>query len=628
MKKMLFLFACLGLVAEELPDMVITASRVEAHSGATAQNVEIISGEHLELSRYQTVTEALQNEPSITLRTSGPHDSSSGGISLRGMNVWHTKLLIDGVPFMDVSSVNQQPMFGNLMLTDVDHIEIMKGAVSLQGSSAMGGVVNIVTHRPDKDGIEARVAMEAGSHEHVGAGVVVLGKYDFFDFKAGAGYEHERGISAVRRDGNGSLNLDNDVFQNQSYFGRIGLQFTENLRLEVNGSYQDIDEEYDDGWWDGVYPDTDNVWVRRNQWTGRLEAKELFDGLLDTRFVYSYTSSKRIYRDIVDPWFFGLCKRYIGETHFVDWMTTLHFTEQYSLSLGLEYDEQRARVFDLQSSEIMKAIHRTRSAYAALQAEPMENLFISLNGRYTHHSEFGSEWTGDAAVKYYLEMTGTTFRAAVGKGYRAPSVYELYAPLTLGNQGNPDLEPEYSTTWEAGVDQEFFEKSLKFGVAYFENYVEDMIVAEWPTYEQIDGAVVNGIESYAEYKLNETLNLRLAYTWQNGRDRRPIGNKHIAYLPEHKISFDGTWFPISKVALNAGGAWTSHRWNGTGNVPRKKLDDFMLMHVAATYFITDNIECYFRIENIFNTNYVLADEFGTTYNTYGRTYYAGVVFTF
>ena len=89
MKRFLVFLACLGLVAEELPDMVVTASRVDAHSGATAQNVEIISGEHLELSRYQTVMEALQNEPGITLRTSGPHDSSSGGISLRGMNVWH-----------------------------------------------------------------------------------------------------------------------------------------------------------------------------------------------------------------------------------------------------------------------------------------------------------------------------------------------------------------------------------------------------------------------------------------------------------------------------------------------------------------------------------------------------------
>ena len=628
MKKMLVLLAWLGLFAEELPDMVVTASRVEAHSGATAQNVEIISGEQLELSRYQTVTEALQYEPSITLHSYGPRDSASGGISIRGMSTYHTKLLIDGVPFMDNSTPQQTPMFGNLMLTDVDHIEILKGAVSLQGSSAMGGVVNIVTHRPDRDGIEAKVTLEGGSYEHFSTGAVVLGKFDFFDFKAGVGYEHERGISAVRKDVNNAYDTDYDAYQNQSYFGRIGLQFTEKLRLEANGLFQDIDEEYDE-WGDF---ESDDIWTRRNQWSGRLEAKDLFDGMLDTRLVYSYTRSDRIYKQLSDPWLMGYTKRFIGETHFVDWMTTLHFTEQYALSVGLEYDEQRARNINVEGDATLKAIHRTRSAYAGLQAEPIENLFLSLNGRYTHHSEFGSEWTGDASAKYYLEMTGTSFRGSVGKGYRAPSVYELYLPLSWGYfSGNPDLEPEYSTTWEAGVDQELFDKSLKFGATYFENYVDNYIIfPAWPasTYEQIDGVVVNGIESYVEYKLDESLSLRVAYTWQNGRDRRKLDNKHIPLLPAHKISFDGTWFPPlpeRKLALNIGGAWNSRRWNGDKT---DKLEDYALVHASATYFITEHIECYFRVDNIFNTHYVLMESGGTTYNTYGRTYYLGVVFSF
>lgn len=624
-KKWLMLLVGLSLCAEELPEMVVTATRVESHSGAMAQEVKVITSQDIEATRLATVTDILGEDASLSLKNYGPHDSNAT-ISIRGMNSYHTKLLVDGLPFMDVSSTQQMPIFGNYFLHDVERIEVLKGAVSLQGSSAMGGVVNLITRRPTEDGIHARINLEGGSYGRFGTNGMVFGKYDFVDFKLGAGYNREHGISAVRSDANGNINMDADSYRDQVYFGHIGLQIDKNWRLDFNGMFQDIDEQYDGGYssWGYTVEDPDDIWVRRHLWSGSISGKELFDGLFDTRIAYSYAASDRYYlRAPGSPEY-----RYLGETHFVDWMNTIHFTSQASLNLGLEYEEQQA-LNETDGDPTLEAVHRTKSAYAGLQLEPVTNLFLSFNGRYTHHSEFGGRWTGDAAAKYYIEATGTSVRTAIGKGYRAPSVYELYA--TGWVQGNPDLKPETNASWEIGLDQEFLEKKGKAGVTYFQNQVKNLITSNGTTYTQIDGVEINGIEAFAQYTVANTLKAHLAYTWQSARDRSNVSNKNVPYVPEHKVSLNATWYPLEdqKLALNLGGAWTGKRWNERNGdyTTRSKLDDFFLIHAAASYKITEYLECYLRVENLLNTNYTLSDDYGTRYNTYGRGYYAGLVLT-
>ena len=130
----------------------------------------------------------------------------------------------------------------------------------------------------------------------------------------------------------------------------------------------------------------------------------------------------------------------------------------------------------------------------------------------------------------------------------------------------------------------------------------------------------------------EQLSLRAAYTYQHARDRQATVDKHlIAYIPSHKATLDATWYPMEnkKLAVNLGGAWTGTRWNqSNSNGTRSKLGDFMLLHTAVSYKLNDNWQFYGRIENLLNTNYTLSDDFGTRYNTYGRCYYIGAVFTF
>ena len=624
--------------AVELPPVTVTATRVEMPTAKLAQSYTLITSQDIEEARYQSVMDVLRDELSFVPKSYGPYDSNAQ-ISIRAMDSYHTKVLVDGIPFMDNSSTQSFPIIGNLSLYDIDRIEIVKGATSLQGSSAMGGVINIITKRPEEDGIHGRIAVEAGSHERFNTSALILGKYGIADFKLGIGRDTERGISVVANDAYGNVNMDNDVYRSMDYTAGLGIQFTPEWRLEFNTTFQDIDEEYDAGysyadWMTGepiVVPDDDNVWVRRNIASGKLVGKDLFNGKLDLSLAYAFTRSDRAYRNRKNT---ETTYRYIGDTQLLNGQATYHINDWNDLTVGMEYIDECAENISAHI-RTMKRSHYTTAGFVGYQVEPVKNLFLALNGRYTDHSEFGDEWTGDASAKYYLEETGTTFRFSMGKGYRSPSVYELYAPANnwgfMG--GNPDLKPETNKTWEIGIEQEFLEKKLTVGAGYFENRVQNFIVSTATSYGQISGVAILGAEAFVEAKPIEQLSLKAAYTYQHARDREAVADKHrIAYVPSHKATLNATWYPLEdkKLAVNFGGAWTGTRWNerNADYVTRSKLGDYFLLHTAVSYKLNDNWQLYGRIENLLNTNYTLSDDYGTRYNTYGRCYYVGAVFTF
>ena len=77
---------------------------------------------------------------------------------------------------------------------------------------------------------------------------------------------------------------------------------------------------------------------------------------------------------------------------------------------------------------------------------------------------FGREFTYRAAPVYAVRRTGTQLLATYGTGFKAPSLYQLYAPeAAWGPVGNAALEPEQSRSWDAGFDQAVAGDRASFG---------------------------------------------------------------------------------------------------------------------------------------------------------------------
>ena len=146
--------------------------------------------------------------------------------------------------------------------------------------------------------------------------------------------------------------------------------------------------------------------------------------------------------------------------------------------------------------------------------------------------QFGTETTYKVALAYLLHPTGTKFKGTWGTGFKAPSLYQLYAPPIpaygfLG--GNPNLKPEESKSFDVGIEQNLFDEKLFFSFVYFHNdYDKYITFYSYPdytsTYINLNKAEAEGYE--AEIKLNPLENLTISanYTRTDTRDKTNGGH--------------------------------------------------------------------------------------------------------
>src|SRR3954471_3328511 len=148
--------------AGELPEVVVTANRIDTPEAEVATATTVISAREIERSQRSQLSDLLRTVPGLSVSSSGgPGQLTS--VSIRGTSAGHALVMIDGVPMNDPLSVDRSFDFGNLSAQDIERVEILRGSQSmLYGSDAIGGVINIIT-RKGKGPLKAQVAGEYGS---------------------------------------------------------------------------------------------------------------------------------------------------------------------------------------------------------------------------------------------------------------------------------------------------------------------------------------------------------------------------------------------------------------------------------------------------------------------------------
>ena len=113
-------------------------------------------------------------------------------------------------------------------------------------------------------------------------------------------------------------------------------------------------------------------------------------------------------------------------------------------------------------------------------------LALNLNGRVDDNSGFGTFFTYRAGAVYRLPSQ-TRIRASVGRAFKAPTFCEQFcnAPFVVGDS---TLQPERSTSWEVGLEQELVSQRLSIWATYFDQQFEDLIL--------YDGGAAPGAPTY------------------------------------------------------------------------------------------------------------------------------------
>ncbi len=135
---------------KRMDEVVVTATKTEETIKEVPNSVIIKDSIDIEDTGAKTVGQLISNEQGIDLRTRGDYGGATEEIHIRGMGAEGTQVLVNGVvvnsPSLGSANLNGLPM------NNIERVEVVKGAGSLlYGTSAMGGIINIITKRPEKD---------------------------------------------------------------------------------------------------------------------------------------------------------------------------------------------------------------------------------------------------------------------------------------------------------------------------------------------------------------------------------------------------------------------------------------------------------------------------------------------
>ena len=225
-----------------LPDVVVTATRTPQPIQRIGSAITVITAEEIERSATsptRSVDDLFRRVPGVSLtQAGGPGQVQT--VRIRGGDVRHTLVLIDGIRMNDPVSTGREFDFANLVLADIERIEVLRGPQSaLYGSDAMGGVINIITRR-GRGAPKASLAVEGGSFSTKEARGAVSGGNERVDFSVGFAGLDTGGFSAfgyriprLRYLAPGGF--EKDGADRLGVTGRVGVNVTDDVRVEFGG---------------------------------------------------------------------------------------------------------------------------------------------------------------------------------------------------------------------------------------------------------------------------------------------------------------------------------------------------------------------------------------------------------
>ena len=357
-----------------LPETVVTATGLETPSEQVGSAITVISGRKLQEQQIRFVSDALRTVPGVAVnRTSG--FGSSTDVRIRGAEANQTLVLIDGIEVND-PALSSQFNFGNLLVTDIDRIEILRGPQSvLYGSDAVGGVVNIITKKgkgePTVTASGRIWLLQLGADQRGGAG-----RRKHYNAALSGTYFRTDGISAANEK-NG--NTEEDANKNKTVHGTLGLRPANNLEINFTGRWQRARVDTDA--FSTVATD-DKSFTESLEQFGQAEVKlTLFDDRWEHILSGSlFSNTLRSGGGAFGPSSTEGDKRKITYKTNLSLETTEIAPATHTISFGFE--NEREKVLSQSSFSTVDRQLDTQSIYGLYQIGLFKRLFLSGGGRY------------------------------------------------------------------------------------------------------------------------------------------------------------------------------------------------------------------------------------------------------
>jgi outer membrane cobalamin receptor len=527
-------------VAPVQEDVVVTATRTAAPSDQVGASVTTFTAEDLGRRDTPLLSDLLRSSPGSMIVQSGAPGSVTS-LFVRGGESNYNKVMLDGIPLNEPGGTFN---FSNVTTNDLERVEIVRGAQSaLFGSDAMSSVVQMFTRRgARRDRPEVDLSIEGGTYATVRGGAGVHGA-------AGAG-DYSVGVTRYDTDNR----EPNSAFDNTTISANAGVAIGTNALLRGIGRGE-IGRTGTPGQTAFGQADSD-AFFSRHDGVGGVTFEQQATPALHQRASYSLSASNQRSADLVeDPAYTprlvdpSLCPppSYVCEAPYAfndflydtrtelrrhhasyqaDWRLTRdpHRVGDHQLSVVGDWDGERATLTDAMAGTTTPA-SRNNVGLSIQDQALWTRIFVTGGLRFEHNASFGDAVVPRGSVAWIARESSrsligsTTLRASGGLGIKEPTLLQSFSPSPYYH-GNPDLQPERSRTFEAGVDQRFVRDRARVDVAWFDNSYRDLIalrttdpVTFASEYFNIGRSTARGLELSGDIAPSTLLRARAGYTF-------------------------------------------------------------------------------------------------------------------
>lgn len=520
-------------------ELVVSANKKTESIQDVPISLSIISKDEFSIRNITSIDYALQYVPGVEVNQDNVSIRGSSGFSF-GIGT-RAIFLQDGIPLL--SADNNDIKFDIIPILFIDRIEVIKGAGSaLYGTSALGGVINVITSEPTNLSlIRARIY----------SGVFDNPKYEQWKWSNSTLVNKGFDIGYTKKFGDYGLiasvsGVDNNSYRKYDKMERISLFMKQiysidektNINLTTNYSTSNSDDwVYWNSLDSALIPPTntdESINFLSNKFAISTQIKHILNdnsffniklGLFHTFF------SNQLNRNNIE------FRESTGNTYFFETQYSNNLNEENSLISGIE-----GRINEVNSFSYGNAVQSLVGAYTQLENSNITNLIATLGIRVDKELLDSINTTLQFNPKLGLNYSiadNIKLRGSYGRGFRAASIAERYASVSFQGfevTANPDLKSEISQSVELGVSYDILnsENYLNLDFSGFYNKYDGLIEPTFETnaatvikFKNIIEAEISGVEFDINYKFKKIFNFKTSLTYLNPRN--VIDNQDLKY---------------------------------------------------------------------------------------------------
>ena len=614
--------------SDRLPDIVVTADRMPESIDRTGSAISVVGSETIATSNAGSLVDALRSVPGLDITESGGPGATTN-VRLRGGNTGQTLVMIDGIRVNDPANASGDFDFALIAPSAIDRVEVLKGPQSaLYGSDAIGGVINIITKKGSGPA-QFNVRTEAGSYGTVSTAGSLIGSTGPWSYAFTGSGTHSNGFSRygyrIPALEARFPNLERDGFDRVGGTARVAYDAGDGVKLESGILSSFTRSAYDAS--TGAFPDTPSNANRLLQQVWGRATVETFGGILTHSVNVFDTRTERNFNDVsyrinqLPRNTTSTLSDFIGNSLGAEYQGTLKMGLAGSLIFGGKTQSETADTYQAAllpvvtpRTQQIDARQETNALFGLWSLPVGERLIVTLGGRVDDVVDVARFETWRTTAAYFIPETGTKLRASAGTGAKAPTLFQLYAPIF----GNTSLRPEESFGYDAGIDQTLFGGRVTVSLTGFSNSFSNLIDFNTTAmrYFNVSRAQTDGIELGVDVDIIPGFaRLKTSYTHLRAIDLAT--GLTLARRPADFARFALTMTPTPQWTIEPRVTAVSRRFSSSNET--NPLNSYVRFDVYTDYKIDPTWKVFARGENIFDTRYQEVLNFGTT----GAAAYAG-----